>query len=103
MPFKIKAAAVADVEPKRFRPGGRLFRLVRLYLESEQGPSLADVRSVEYELHPTFKQRYRLSEDAAREFEIRIWTYGYFKARAKVMLQTGQEDVAEGFVRWDPA
>ncbi len=102
MSFQIKAEPMRSTEAKRFRKGGRQHRLVRLHLEPTPGSdsNLDDVLSVEYELHPTFKQRYRLVEDPTGGFELKLWTYGYFPVRGRIRMKDGTRDECEGFVRW---
>lgn len=100
MEFKIKSELVKGVEGKRFREGGRLHRNVRIYLEADPPDALKDIDSVQYELHPTFRDRVRVSDDSTNQFEIKIWTYGYFKVRAKLIRKDGSPQYVDGFVRW---
>lgn len=99
MTFEIKSELVPDVKGQRFRKGGRLYRNVRIYLEAVDD-DLDAIDSVQYELHPSFRQRIRVSENRAENFEIRIWTYGYFKIRAKLLMRDDSIKSAEGIVRW---
>ena len=100
MEFSIKSEIVPHSEPKRFTEGGRLFRNVRIYLAVENESDLDKVQSVQYELHPTFRQRYQVSVDRRTNFEIRIWTYGFFNIQAKVSLNDGTVKTVTGFVKW---
>lgn len=101
MAFHIRSERVPSSEPKSFREGGRDHYYVRIYIESDSPEELDAVDSVQYELHPTFRQRYRVSTERATGFEIRIWTYGYFSARAKIVKKDGPPETIEGFIRWD--
>jgi transcription initiation factor IIF auxiliary subunit len=100
MEFKIKSELVPKVEGKRFREDGRLHRYVRIYLEAVPPEALKEIESVQYELHPTFRERTRLSANSASQFDIKIWTYGYFNIRAKVFMKNGPPLDVAGFVRW---
>lgn len=100
MPFKIRSNEISGVEPKRFRAGGKLHHRVRIYLEATDDDSLEEIRSVQYELHPTFRERIRFSDDAVNQFELRIWTYGYFPMRATLLKNNGTTEDIKGFVEW---
>lgn len=100
MAFKINSEIVLHSEPKRFVEGGRLFRNVRIYLTADSEEDLEKVESVQYELHPTFRQRFHVGTDRTRNFEIRIWTYGFFNTKAKISFTDGTTEDISGFVRW---
>ena len=72
---------------------------MRIYLEASDA-ELDKIHSVEYELHPTFRRRYRRSDERERKFEIRLWTYGYFKIRATLVMKDGKTQYVDGFVKW---
>ena len=100
MAFKINSETVPRSEPKRFTEGGRLFWNVKIYLTTDNKDDLDSVESVQYELHPTFRQRYQVATDRAANFEVRIWTYGFFNIRAKISFTNGTIETISGFVRW---
>lgn len=102
MNISIESSIVPGSKPQRFREGGRLHRNVRIYLHSDDESELDKIVSVQYVLHPTFKNRYRNSDNRTRNFEIRIWTYGYFKIEAQLTLRDGSTETIYGFVRWAP-
>ncbi len=102
MNISIKSKIIPGSKPQRFREGGRLHRNVRIYLHSDDESDLDRIKSVEYELHPTFRDRYRHSDNRTKNFEIRIWTYGYFNTEAKLTMKDGSKETVTGFVRWDP-
>src|ERR1700730_7422258 len=66
---------------------------VRIYVEEDDPntapKSLANIQYVLYELHPSFKNRLRRSESANANFEIKIWTYGWFLISATVIPKSG--------------
>ena len=100
MKIEIKANIVPGSAPQRFREGGRWHQNVRIYLVSEDDADLDKIRSVEYVLHPTFRDRYRTSTNRTRNFEVRIWTYGYFNIKANLTFKDGSTETITGFVRW---
>ncbi len=100
MKYKIKSNEVSEVDPKRFRKGGKLHHRVRIYLEAIGDDTLDRIRSVQYELHPTFRERTRFADDIINQFEIRIWTYGYFSIRATLFENDGTTKEIKGFVKW---
>lgn len=99
MSIEIKSERISGVPGRRFREGGRLHRNVRIYLEA--GDNVLDkIRHVEYELHPTFRQRIRRSEDRRGNFEITIWTWGYFSIQARLFMKDNSVQLVDGYVEW---
>ena len=87
MSYRIESALVPNSESKRFREGGRVHYQVRGFLESASPDELDKVDSVEYELHPTFRERHRTGRDHSRKFKIRIGSWNYFVVHGKVLLK----------------
>ena len=100
MAFNIQTELVRGVEGKQFHEGGRVHRNLRIYLEAEDSHALDDVAYVKYELHPTFSERIRVSNNRKTQFDIKIWAYGHFRIRAKLLMKDGSLQLADGFVRW---
>ena len=98
--YTIKTEKVPGIKPKRFREKGRLHWRVRIFIDATP-EELEMIRQVVYELHPTFKNRLRISDRSSRQFEENIWTYGYFKVKAKVILKDSRLEEISGFVKWD--
>ena len=101
MSFKIETERVKGISPKKFREGGRDHYFVRIFLKPDSSAELDEVDSVQYELHPTFRQRIQVATERATNFEIRIWSYGFFSAKAKVIKKIGQPESTEGFIHWE--
>jgi hypothetical protein len=99
MDLKIRSERISGVEGKRFREGGKLFRNVRIFLEGSDS-DLDKIDSVQYELHPTFRERYQVSSNRRKNFELRIWTYGYFGIKAKLIMKDNSIQIVQGFVKW---
>ena len=89
-----------EEKPIRFRSEGKLHWKIGIRLEGKDD-DLDKISFVEYELHPTFKQRIRHSRDRDTNFEIEIRTYGYFKIKATLFFNDSTSIVVNGFVKWD--
>ncbi len=101
MSLKIETERVKGITPKKFREGGRDHYFVRIFLNPDSSAELDEVDSVQYELHPTFRQRIQVATERANGFEIKIWTYGFFNAKAKIIKKDGSPEPIEGFVKWE--
>ena len=99
MAFEISSKLVPHSEARKFRPSGRAHRHVRIWLKGDAA-ELDKVESVQYELHPTFKDRNRVATNRAKDFEIKIWTWGYFGIHAWLRTRDGSSEEVEGYVRW---
>ena len=97
MSYHIRTARVPNSETKLFREGGRPHYNVKIYLEADE---LDQVDSVEYKLHETFKNRHRIGRDRMNKLEIRIWSWDYFNARAKVIKNQGAPEAIQGLIKW---
>ena len=103
MSFKIRSELVRNSEPMRFRRRGRLHHNVRIYLTSDDEDALNRIASVQYTLHPTFRERVRVSTEVHTQFGITIWTYGYFRVEGVLFFKNGAQETIRGFVSWkDP-
>lgn len=83
-----------------FRSGGREhFNLkIGLYGDSEE---LKKVKRVDYELHPTFLDRLRHSDDLSHNFTISIWTWGMFAITATVHFLDGKEKMLKYYLSYE--
>lgn len=86
-----------NVASKVFREGGREHKNVRISLE---GLKLDEVKLVQYELHPSFREPYRVSTDPTHNFEVGIWTYGFFPVKATIIKKDGSVETVKGDVKW---
>ena len=100
MSYEIKTERVKGSDPKKFREGGRDHYYIRIFIEPDETNKLDEIDSVQYELHPTFRQRNQVATERSNDFEIRIWTYGFFNAKAKIIKKAGKTEPIEGFVHW---
>lgn len=104
--FVIRTDRVRN-EPKEFPNSKYLNFYVRVYIDID--PEIAakntvynyeDINFVKYELHPSYKDRYRVSEDRANKFEIKIWTYGFFDIKASIYMKLAQSLELTGMVKF---
>ena len=100
MGISIATEVMPKSVPKKFRPNGRKHYNIKIYLKTDDKSELLDVSAVQYELHPTFKQRTRISENLSSNFEINIWTWGYFELKAKLYFRSGGVKEIAGRVEW---
>lgn len=74
---------------------------VRIFLEA--GPATLDnIDYVIYKLHPSFKDPVRRSDERGTNFEIKIWTYGWFYISATIMTKQGLPIQIQGKVEFPP-
>lgn len=67
---------------KRFKEGGRRHFHIGIWIDgSEQ--ELSEINFVEYELHSSFKNRIRTSQNRKNNFSVTIWTWGLFEIKVK--------------------
>jgi len=98
--FTVVSERVANVPAKVFRENGRRNYYVRLFLRSREPSDLDNVKFVLYELHPTFMDPKRISEDRRSDFELRIWTWGFFNVNCKVFLKDGSTRALNHFIQY---
>jgi hypothetical protein len=102
MPITIKSERIKGSPVKIYTDGGKLYYNVVIYLNGTN-EDLDDIVFVEYELHPTFKNRIKTSSDRDSNFSIEIWTYGFFnvKATIKTYDKKAKPIVISGKVKWE--
>ena len=98
MSLFIRSEEEKDSKPVRFRKSGRLHYSVELFLGEESPGELDQVKEVEYELHPSFKDRYRTSRSRNDCFRTKIRTYGLFDLKARIYFKDGAKEEIEGRV-----
>jgi len=88
--YKLKAILNTAFKPLKFRVNGKDHFQVFLSITSDDfDPDLSKVLFVQYELHHSFKDRYRISKNKTNNFEIEIKTYGTFDVKVTINLNTG--------------
>ena len=104
--FIIKTERDYTVEPKVF-PGNnfksfflRVYLDINPALEHFEIYTMADVDLVRYQLHRSYKDPVRISNDFTTNFEIKIWAYGYYAIQAAVYPKIGPILTVNGFVRF---
>lgn len=98
--YEIKVDLVETVQPKQFSKNGKYHYYVRIYISAADS-ALDQIELVKYTLHPTFKDRVRVSASRQSNFDIRIWTYGYFGITATLFLKDGSNTDISGYVEWE--
>jgi len=91
--FVLKTERIADVEPKLFKDGKYWNYYIRIYLDVERDAvnqdiyDLSDVSFVRYQLHHSYKQPVRIAESKENNFQLLVWTYGFYQLKATVFLK----------------
>jgi transcription initiation factor IIF auxiliary subunit len=98
--YQIKSEWDSTVETKQFTGGGNYHFYVRIYIDANP-EELDNIQLVKYTLHPTFTDPVRISESRSTNFDIRIWTYGYFDLTALLIKKDGTTEDVPGYVRWE--
>jgi hypothetical protein len=99
MQYSVKSDLMSGVEPKKFTTDGQFHYYIRIFIEAAPA-ALDQIEFVKYTLHPTFRDRNRVSTNRATNFDIKIWTYGYFDVQALIVTKDGQSIPISGFVQW---
>ena len=76
---------------KVFREGGKEHYNVRIQLDAEP-EELTKIKSVEYQLHDSFRNPTRISNDRDSQFSIEIWTWGMFEIAVTIHLDGGRRE-----------
>lgn len=84
-----------DVQPKKFRIGGKEHFLIKIEVFSISDTKLEGVEKVEYLLHPTFKDRLKTSTNNSNNFQIEFWAWGTFLVEATLYLKDSNKIVVE--------
>ena len=103
--FIVKSERIIP-EGKKFENSKFLNFYIRIYIDinlnqfSSKSYSLQDVNLVKYYLDPSYKDPIRISEDRNNNFDVKVWTYGFYKIKAIIYLKLGQQIEIEGFVKF---
>jgi hypothetical protein len=105
MPLRILSERVQDTASQK--PDKIYYIYVRIFVKDDTpnaGPAgLDNIECVIYKLDPSFKKnRLRRSEKRDSNFEIKIWTYGWFSISATVIPKSGPPFEIYGYVQFDP-
>ncbi len=102
-PFVIKSTRLKKEAEK---DNGLFYFFINIFLDNENKTgknfiSYDDIDYVEYKLHESFPNRFRVSRAKDDQFEIKIWTYGFFHVSAKIFTKWGQIIEAKGKVDFE--
>lgn len=107
--FVIKVERDPNVAPRKFGEGKYLNFYVRIYLAldsslmSSQRPfyNFDDVSLVKYELDPSYHDPVRSSSERRNDFELKVWTYGFYPIKATIYFKMGQPITIMGNVQFE--
>ena len=97
--YTIRSERVKGTAPKR--SGNTFLFHVRIFIKSSDRLDLEDIRYVIYELHPTFRNPKQIAKNIRSDFEIQIWTWGFFNVKAKLVMKGGDIQEIDGYVDYD--
>ncbi len=104
--FTIKVERDPTVKPEKFRTSKYLNFYVRIYIDVENSFSsrssfqLEDISFVKYELHSSYKEPVRTSSNRQNNFELKVWTYGFYPVKAIIYLRMGTSVTVTGNVQF---
>jgi transcription initiation factor IIF auxiliary subunit len=105
MGFRLNNSIIRDpdgrIKFKRLKEGGYDHYHVGVWLEADDERDLERVEWVEYELHPSFRNRVRTSHNRANDFSITFWSWGTFHIQAKVHLAGADTVTVERELNYD--
>lgn len=94
MGYRLKNSVIRDpsgrIKFRRLKAGGHEHYHIGVWLEADSEREMDRVALVEYELHPSFKERTRTSTNRSNDFSITFWSWGTFVIRALLHL-VGEE------------
>lgn len=91
--YQLKAVLSSEFRPVKYRIRGKEHYQVFLSIESKEfDVNLEKVAFVEYELHNSFKEKFRISKERGNNFEIEIRTWGTFIVKTTVNLKNGESE-----------
>ena len=99
--YQLRVERVEGVDGKVFKENRRKNFYVRLYIEGQDPSSLNKIDFVIYELHPTFRKPKRMAKEKSNNFEIRIWTWGFFPVNAQIFMKNGDIRPVSGYVKYN--
>jgi transcription initiation factor IIF auxiliary subunit len=79
------------IKYKKFSDAGREHYHLGVWLDGEDRV-LDEIDYVEYELHPSFKNRVRKSSNRKNSFSATFWTWGMFDIEVRVHYFSGDVD-----------
>lgn len=88
--YKLTVLLNTNYKPLRFRVEGKSHYQMILGIDSKNDPGLDSVIYVKYKLHPTFKDRLRVSSDKANKFQIELLAWGTFEVGVIIGMQNNE-------------
>lgn len=85
--YKLKAILNTNYSAVKYRISGKPHYQIYLQLHSNDEANLDNVSFVEYKLHPTFKDRIKVSANRLNNFQIEIIAWGTFEVEVTVGLK----------------
>ena len=97
--FRIGCERVRGVDPRKVKEN--FYFQIRIFIDAYDRLDLHDVRYVIYELHPSFRNPKQISRSIRNDFEIQLWTWGFFDIKAKIVFKEGHVQEIQGYIQYD--
>ena len=88
------------IKYKVFHPGGREHYHLGVWIDGDDR-ELDQIVLVEYELHPSFRDRVRSSKNRKNGFSVTFWTWGMFNIRVRIHRQGGQAQEQDYYLKYE--
>jgi hypothetical protein len=105
--FVIKVERIPNIQPKRFEKSKYLNFYIRIFIDIDNTSTskniylMNDISFVRYELDPSYVDPIRISKDRTKNFELKVWTYGFYRVKATIYLNLGSPIDVYGEVKFD--
>lgn len=107
--FILKVERDSMVAPRKFEKSKFLNFYVRIFIDInpallsnfQNSYTLDDISFVKYELHPSYLEPIRTSSDNRNNFELKVWTYGFYPIKATIYLKMGSPLLLNGEVKFE--
>ena len=90
--YRLKTIINKNFKPIKFRSDGKPHYQIFLEIESKEDPKLESLKSVEYVLHPSFKNRLRSSSERENKFRIELKAWGTFVVNVRLVKTDNSRD-----------
>jgi transcription initiation factor IIF auxiliary subunit len=92
--------AQGKIKYQIFHSGGREHYHISIWLEGSD-IELDAIEKVEYELHPTFRNRNRNSSNRSKKFGITFWTWGMFAIKTTIHYKKGTTEISNYYLSYE--
>ena len=88
------------IKYKALRSGGKEHYHLGVWIDGDDR-ELDQIVMVEYELHPSFKNRVKRSRNRKNGFSVTFWTWGMFNIHIRIHRQSGQVQKLDHYLKYN--